>query len=172
MEFVKTTQQEQKALANVLKELFLLEGKAYSTKEVKEFIANETKSGRNFFLLKEGRDAVGCVNIHVDNGIADLKHFFVVKDNIDRGYGTKLLENVIDYCRKHNANRIFSVIPRMHELLFVQNGFSLDKNKVCVELINSMPEQQSNLQNQLKDISLVEEIGNRTAEKLRGLKTK
>ena len=44
--------------------------------------------------------------------------------------------------------------------------------KFVVELINSMPEQQANLQNQLNDISAVEEIAGKTAEKLRGLKTK
>ena len=172
MDFVKTTQHD-RALMNVLQESFLLEGKTYSKAEISKFVANEIQSGRNFFVLKEGKEIVGCVNVFIMDGRdAELRNFFVLKDYVDKGYGAKLLENAVAYCRQHNANRIFSVIPRMHELLFAQNGFYLDKNNVCVELINSMPEQQANLQNQLNDISAVEEIAGKTAEKLRGLKTK
>jgi len=166
MEFVKAT--EEKVLVPLLQMYFTLEGKTSSSRDMKDLLNKELQRGREFFVLKEEKEVKGCVAVMMKGEEAELA-YLVARE---QGAETQVLEGILQISRQKGVTHFTSVIPKMHELLFVQKGFSLDRGRVCMEMKDSVVEQQANLQDQLQDLAQVEDIAGKTAEKLRRLRTR
>ena len=173
MELVKATAQDEKILVQLLRDYFILEGKEYSFAELKHLLVREVQHGHEFFLLKEGKDARGCISVSMQEGNeAEIAYLTVPKEHAAAGYDHSLLDFILQVCSQRGVATVHSVIPRAHELLFAQKGFYLHKGKVCVEWKAPVTDQQTNLQTQLDDLAHVEETSDKTAEMLRTLKTR
>lgn len=145
-----------------------MEGKTYASREVKQLLQRELQSGREFFVLKEGKEVKGCVGVMMKGEDAELA-YLVARE---QGGEVQVLEGILQISRQKGVTHFTGVIPKVYELLFVQKGFSLDRGRVCVEMKDGVVEQQANLQEQLQDLAQVEDIAGKTAEKLRRLKTR
>ncbi len=58
-------------------------------------------------MLRDGDKILGTIGIiNKGNGIAELKRFFVHADFRGNGYGTELLNNAIEFCKKNGIKKI------------------------------------------------------------------
>ena len=170
--FVKLARTEHRLILPLLQHLFTLEGKTYALGDVKKILASDIADRRDIFALKEGSTVIGCVCLALRDDDAELSHFVVGQEHAGKGYGELLLQHVLDYCMKHHVTSLSCVIPRVYELLFAQNGFFMNRDKVFMELKRQPATQQASLKDTFQDLSAVEDIVGVTAQKLRRLKTR
>jgi N-acetylglutamate synthase-like GNAT family acetyltransferase len=147
----------------------MIDGKKYFPKEIIKMLDKEQG---NLYVLKERKKIIGCVVININNQEAELSHLAVLLEYHGKGYGEVLLDYSIKHCINEKAERILTTMPRIYEPLFARKGFNKNQNKVVMEWVYKEKEQQSNLGERLKDISHVEDIGEKTAERLRKLRVR
>jgi|GEM_PF-5225699 len=172
MVFVQLSKNEYKVILPLLQHLFTLEGKNLSLPDVKKMVASEISSRYELFALKEGASVAGCVGIRIQGGHADLHYFAVAPSYAGKGYGELLLQHTLDHCIKQNVLSLSCTVPRVYELLFVQKGFFVNREKIHMELKRQTTDQQVNLKDTFQDLTAVQDIAGVTAQKLRKLKTR
>jgi len=70
----------------------------------------ETYGGKreNFFVIDEGGEVVGTAGIKEESAQeALLRRLFVDLKHRGRGYGSKLLDKAVEFCRQHGYARIY-----------------------------------------------------------------
>ena len=101
----------QKEVEKILTQDFFNEFKIPCTKrsidifEIKNFYQ---KTGGNFWVLENDNEIFGTIGLKkFDKEIVILKRFFVAKNLRRRGWGEKLLQNVLNFSKKNNFKKIY-----------------------------------------------------------------
>lgn len=77
-----------------------------------------------FFVLKEENTLIGIISIIVWEGdLAELRDFVIKKEFRGKGYGKKLLENSIEWCKKNRIRKIISLSFPKYEKFLKEYGF-------------------------------------------------
>lgn len=85
-----------------------------------------------FFVLKEETELIGVISIVVwESDLAELRDFVIKKEFRGEGYGKKLLENSIEWCKKNRIRKIISLsFPKYEKFLeeysFEREGYLKD----------------------------------------------
>ncbi len=63
--------------------------------------------GGMFYILREGDIIIGTIGIiNKGESYIELKRFYVHIEHRGKGYGTRLLEKALEFCRQHGKNKI------------------------------------------------------------------
>ncbi len=92
-----------------------------------------TNSGGIFFVLLNGEKVVGTVAIKKINGnTAELKRMYLLKNYRGKGWGSKLLDKAIEFCKKEGFGQIgldTNVKQVGAQKLYGKKGFNIYKTK-------------------------------------------
>lgn len=96
---------------DVYKESFLdmPHGNYKTFEEVKDFL-NEMDEGRSGYIIRENRQAVGCLEIEIKE---DNKGFFdigLIKEARGKGYGKRILETAIETLKEKKVKEIYLIV--------------------------------------------------------------
>lgn len=114
-------------ILGILTKEYPFDKSAYSDSDLETI--GETYGGKRetFFVIIENGDLVGTVGIKEESDTeALLRRLFVDLKHRGRGYGSKLLEKAIEFCRQHGYKRIyFRCTDRMSQAmrLCMKSGF-------------------------------------------------
>lgn len=106
-------------------------GFSYNSEYDSDLDSPETysKNGGVLFLLKLDGDVIGSIAvINKGNGVAELKRWYVSRLYKGKGYGTMLLDKVLEFCKENKFKKIeFETNKKFiiaHEI-YKKYGFSL-----------------------------------------------
>lgn len=130
------------------------------------------------FVAKEGSALVGVVAVLIFEGeVAELRDLVVRKELRGKGYGNKLVNHALAVCQQHNLRKVYALVFPQHQKFFEGFGFYQEgylkshfadgENLVFMSKILQRREQQKNLKKQLETISLLQDIEEKTSERLR-----
>ncbi|MDD5436962.1 MAG: GNAT family N-acetyltransferase [Candidatus Omnitrophica bacterium] len=114
-------------ILSILSKEYPFDRSAYSDSDL--YKIGETYGGKreSFFVVETGDQIVGTVGIKEDSQAeAILRRLFVDLRHRKKGYGSGLLDQAIDFCRRHGYKKIyFRCTDRMHDAmrLCVKKGF-------------------------------------------------
>ena len=142
----------------------------------------ELKKEQTFMLLDNGKVIGTCSVIIWEGNVAELRDLVIKKEQRSKGYGKKLLEFSLEWCRRNNARKVFALIFQQNKPLFEQSSFTLEgflkhhfKQNEHLLIMSLFPEKkpdtQVNLKNKFDDLHKIEDIEKETSSRLRGLST-
>ena len=77
-----------------------------------------------FFVYKEDEKIIGIVSlITISGGVAEIRDIVVKPEYREKGYGTKMLEELIAIAKKRNIRKLFSLAFPQYELFYINAGF-------------------------------------------------
>ena len=92
-----------------------------------EWIENDFERGVRYFLLEDGKDAVGCVAIEkAGNEMGYLERLAVLPQQRNRGFGHRLVKHVFQAAQQLGLKKIgIGIIARQTDLKqwYQKNGF-------------------------------------------------
>ena len=63
--------------------------------------------GGMFYILREGDMIIGTIGIIIKgDSCAELKRFYIDTDYRGKGYGTRLFNKAIEFCRQHGMKKV------------------------------------------------------------------
>ncbi len=133
------------------------------TKEIKEHV---------FFSIKLDKEIIGIVSIIIyNNGLAEIKDFIIEENFRNKGYGSKSLTMLIDWCKNKNIRKIYSLVPPACKEFFSKHGFGVEgylrdhyKEQEDLVLVAKFIEREKQLN--LKEKLMMLEIEKKTSEQL------
>ena len=117
------------AIENQLDESF----EAYVAKYMAEFIENYDSNKEHLWVVEKDTDIVGSIAIvKVDNEVAQLRWFLVEPYVRNKGIGTKLIHEALNFCKNKGYQKV--VLGTISELkiarrIYEKNGFQLIESK-------------------------------------------
>lgn len=117
------------SIENQLDESF----EAYVAKYMSEFIENYDANNERLWIVEKDTDIVGSIAIvKVDDEIAQLRWFLVEPYARNKGIGTKLIYEALNFCRNKGYQKV--VLGTISELktarkIYIKNGFQLIESK-------------------------------------------
>ncbi len=126
MTLEKITKQERTDAAKILTDYFAERGMhEYNQKWAERYVIEghkkEVKSDE-FFVRKEGNTVIGTVSLIVDvSGVAEIRDLVVRKEYRGKGYGKKMLADLINLAKKRKIRKLFALAKT--ENLFKSAGF-------------------------------------------------
>ncbi|MBY8992610.1 MAG: GNAT family N-acetyltransferase, partial [Candidatus Lokiarchaeota archaeon] len=117
------------SIENQLDESF----EAYVAKYMSEFIENYDANNEHLWIVEKDTDIVGSIAIvKVDDEIAQLRWFLVEPYARNKGIGTKLIYEALNFCRNKGYQKV--VLGTISELktarkIYIKNGFQLIESK-------------------------------------------
>lgn len=136
------------------------------------------------FVLKENERVIGTATIVLWEGkLAEIKDLVIKKEKRNQGYGKKLLEHLIEWCKRNNVNKVIALSPQSARFFLEKNNFKLEgflkdhfkkgENLILMALFpEKTKETQLNLKEKLDDMHKVQIIEKETSSRLRSLSTK
>lgn len=92
------------------------------------------KSGGMLFVLKDGNDIIGTIGIiNKGNYIAELKRFYIDINHRGRGFGSKLVEKALIYCKDKGFNKVEFETNKKFKIahaLYLKKGFKVVKEDI------------------------------------------
>ncbi len=64
------------------------------------------KNGGAFFVLKEGEEIIGTVGVINKGEVAELKRMYMDSDFQNKGYGSKLFDKALEFCREKGFKKL------------------------------------------------------------------
>lgn len=117
------------AIENQLDETF----EAYVAKYMAEFIENYDSSKDHLWVVEKENEIVGSIAIvKLDEKIAQLRWFLVEPDERNKGIGTKLMHEALNFCKTRGYQKV--ILGTISELknarrMYLKNGFQLIDSK-------------------------------------------
>lgn len=117
------------AIENQLDETF----EAYVAKNMAEFIENYDSDKECLWIVEKNADIVGSIAIvKISNEVAQLRWFLVEPRARNKGIGTKLIYEALNFCKNKGYQKI--VLGTISELkaarrIYVKNGFQIVESK-------------------------------------------
>ena len=114
-------------ILNILSKEYPFDKSAYSDSDLNKI--GETYGGKrdSFFVIEEGGGIVGTVGVKEENHAeALLRRLFVDSKHRKKGYGSRLLDKAVDFCREKGYKKIyFRCTDRMSDAmrLCIKRGF-------------------------------------------------
>ncbi len=96
----------------------------YSKEEILKIIIDETYYHITAF---DGEKVVGYLGVKICLDECDIAHIAVSKENQRQGIGQKLIENLIEFCKKNDIIKVHLEVRKSNEsaiLLYKKCGFS------------------------------------------------
>jgi amino-acid N-acetyltransferase len=88
------------------------------------------KDLRNFLVIKEGREIIGCAGFEIHGGVGLLRSVAVKKERQGQGLGGILIKRLLDTVRKRGIKRIYLLTDSAHQF-FSKYGFErIERNTV------------------------------------------
>ena len=82
--------------------------KAYVTDGVNQLITNLSSGNDGAYILEANGVPSGCIAVaHADEGVAQLRFFFVESELRGLGCGNRLMETALDFCREKRDQSVF-----------------------------------------------------------------
>ena len=114
-------------ILNILSKEYPFDKSAYSDSDLYKISETYGGSRDSFFVIEEGDEIVGTVGVKEESpSDALLRRLFVDLKHRKKGYGSRLLDKAIDFCRAKGYKKIyFRCTDRMSEAmrLCVKKGF-------------------------------------------------
>ena len=114
-------------ILNVLSKEYPFDKSAYSDSDLYKIGETYGGSRDSFFVIEEGGEIVGTVGVKEENqSEALLRRLFVDLKHRKKGYGSRLLDEAIDFCRAKEYRKVyFRCTDRMSQAmrLCVNKGF-------------------------------------------------
>ncbi len=107
------TQKELKKVFEIRNEVFVLEQKVERNIEYDEFEEEATH-----FIAKINKKSIGCARLRAINQKAKLERIAVLKNYRGNGFGKRITNFMIDYCKSKGFKEIF-----MHSQLYISDFY-------------------------------------------------
>jgi amino-acid N-acetyltransferase len=92
------------------------------------------KDLRNFLVIKEGREIIGCAGLEIHGSVGLLRSVAVKKERQGQGFGGVLINRLLDTVRKRGIKRIYLLTETAHHF-FSKLGFERIKRNTVDPLI-------------------------------------
>jgi N-acetylglutamate synthase-like GNAT family acetyltransferase len=77
-----------------------------------------------FFTLKENNEVIGVIAVIIYEGnIAELRDFVVSEKYRGQGYGKKIIQEIIEWCKKQDIRKIYALACPEREHIYAKYGF-------------------------------------------------
>lgn len=177
MKIIKIKEEDKVEVAKLLNEYWKDRNMNYDLKWIREYIEMGHKieiKEDQFFVLKE-KQPIGCISVIIlEVDLAELRDLVIKKEFRNMGYGSKLLDYALEWCKEKNVRKIISLIfPQYKKFFenkgfleegFLKNHFKEGENLILMSKLMKK-DKQINLKSKLESI----DIEDKTAEKLRNL---
>ncbi|MHA2009236.1 MAG: bifunctional helix-turn-helix transcriptional regulator/GNAT family N-acetyltransferase [Promethearchaeota archaeon] len=106
---------------------------AYVAKYMAEFIENYNPAKDKLWIVEKGNEIVGSIAIvKVEDTVAQLRWYFVEPHSRNRGIGTKLMYEALNFCKNRGYQKI--ILGTISDLeiarrVYSKNGFQLISSK-------------------------------------------
>lgn len=106
---------------------------AYVAKFMAEFVENYDSNKERLWIIEKDFDFIGSIAIvKMDNEIAQLRWFLVEPHERNKGIGTKLMYEAINFCKRKGYKKVvlgtFSELT-IARMMYSKNGFKLIESK-------------------------------------------
>lgn len=91
----------------------------YLTEGHKKEIKND-----EFFIYEENDEIIGTVSLVTDvSNVAEIRDMVVKQSHRRKGYGKKMLQDLIEIAKQRNLRKVYSLIFPQYEKLYTNFGF-------------------------------------------------
>ena len=175
------------SVATLLRQYWKERGLMYTQKWTEQYLTQghttELKKEQTFTIKNKGKIIGAMSAIIWEGNVAELRDAVIKKEHRGQGYGKKLLEHVLEWCKRNNVRKVFALVMQDHRKMLEQEGFVLEgflkhhfKQNEHLIIMSRFPEKkvesQVNLKAKFADLEHTETIERETASRLRGLSTK
>ena len=98
---------------------------SWTEKYIQQSHLQEIKK-EQWFSLKEKDKVIGIIAVLLREGnVAELRDLVIKKEYRNKGYGKKLLQRVLDWCRINNVRKIYMLTPQQARIFFEKERIKL-----------------------------------------------
>jgi putative acetyltransferase len=105
-------------------------------RDLYEIEATYLDRGGVFWVLIDSGRVVGCVGVTLHESNCELHRLYLLADYRGRGWGRKMLDVAMAYCRQRGCRRMIAwsdVVLREAHALYLTNGFVQEGQRICAD---------------------------------------